>query len=252
VCGDWREHVHDEGAYQDEGDARGIVGLLLRAWVGDQTGHDAILGMDFMVPAGIRLDMADGTLCLPDEVWIQLSGLRQLYGTQVKRVMLDQYLQLSVGRMIKVPIRTPPSANLKLWVTRGTNWVPTVATGLRRTKYLQITNVGDKELILQEDVELGIWLAPDSVSRRPGFVSIGSRRYAEWQNLAFEATTEKQVELDPVEEYDGPLTDRPKICDANEDLESHGETRGGHCGHSATSDEAGQGRSWKRDRAGRR
>ena len=39
-------------------------------WVGDQVGQEAILGMDFMVPAGIRLDLADGTQCLPDEVRI--------------------------------------------------------------------------------------------------------------------------------------------------------------------------------------
>ena len=37
-------------------------------WVGNQAGQEAILGMDFMVPAGIRLDLADGSLCLPDEV----------------------------------------------------------------------------------------------------------------------------------------------------------------------------------------
>ena len=43
-------------------------------WVGDQSGQEAILGMDFMVPAGVRLDLADGTLCLPDEVRIHLSG----------------------------------------------------------------------------------------------------------------------------------------------------------------------------------
>uniref|UniRef100_A0AAV1T966 Peptidase A2 domain-containing protein n=1 Tax=Peronospora matthiolae TaxID=2874970 RepID=A0AAV1T966_9STRA len=30
-------------------------------WVGDQVGQEVILGMDFMVPAGIRLELADGT-----------------------------------------------------------------------------------------------------------------------------------------------------------------------------------------------
>ncbi|KAG3117051.1 hypothetical protein PI125_g4074 [Phytophthora idaei] len=39
-------------------------------WVGDLTGQDAILGMDFMVPAGVRLDLADGTMCFPDEMRI--------------------------------------------------------------------------------------------------------------------------------------------------------------------------------------
>ena len=42
--------------------------------IGDQVGQEAILGMDFMVPAGIRLDLVDGTLCLPDEVRTLSSG----------------------------------------------------------------------------------------------------------------------------------------------------------------------------------
>ena len=47
-------------------------------WVGDQVGQELILGMDFMLPAGIRLDLADGTLILPDEVIIHLAGRRPL------------------------------------------------------------------------------------------------------------------------------------------------------------------------------
>lgn len=35
--------------------------------VGDLAGEDAILGMDFMVPAGARMDLADDTMCFPDE-----------------------------------------------------------------------------------------------------------------------------------------------------------------------------------------
>ena len=37
-------------------------------WVGDQFGQEAILSIYFMVLAGIRLDLADGTLCPPDEL----------------------------------------------------------------------------------------------------------------------------------------------------------------------------------------
>ena len=49
-------------------------------WVGDQSGKETILGMDFMVPAGLRLDLANGALCLPEEVRIHLSGRRTAYG----------------------------------------------------------------------------------------------------------------------------------------------------------------------------
>jgi hypothetical protein len=40
-------------------------------WVGQLRDQEAILGMDFMVPAGVRLDLADGSACMPDEVRIR-------------------------------------------------------------------------------------------------------------------------------------------------------------------------------------
>ncbi|POM72330.1 Reverse transcriptase [Phytophthora palmivora] len=39
----------------------------------------------------------------------------------------------------------------KFWITRGDRWVPTVVKGLGKRRYLQITNVSDKAIILQED-----------------------------------------------------------------------------------------------------
>ena len=57
----------------------GSLVYYFNVWVGEQSGQEAILGMDFMVPAGVRLDLADGTLCLPDEVRIHLSGRRPAY-----------------------------------------------------------------------------------------------------------------------------------------------------------------------------
>ena len=43
---------------------------VLKAWVAPMVNQDAILGMDFMVPADIQLDLMDGTICLPNEAWI--------------------------------------------------------------------------------------------------------------------------------------------------------------------------------------
>ncbi|POM73244.1 LOW QUALITY PROTEIN: Hypothetical protein PHPALM_9923 [Phytophthora palmivora] len=57
------------------------------AWVGPPTGgQDLILGMDFMVPSGIRLDLADGMICLSDELRLQMAGRRPLYGDKVEHV----------------------------------------------------------------------------------------------------------------------------------------------------------------------
>ncbi|GMF49756.1 unnamed protein product [Phytophthora fragariaefolia] len=76
----------------------GSLVYFFDAWVGPPTGgQDLILGMDFMVPAGIRLDLANGTICLPDEVRIQLAGRRPLYGDKVEQVTMGGYYELDMG-----------------------------------------------------------------------------------------------------------------------------------------------------------
>ena len=73
-----------EAVYTTEGRTKvkitlnGVLVYIFDVWVGAMVGQDAILGMDFMVPAGIRLDMAEGTVCLPDEIRIQLAGRKTL------------------------------------------------------------------------------------------------------------------------------------------------------------------------------
>ncbi|GMF50610.1 unnamed protein product [Phytophthora fragariaefolia] len=180
------------------------------AWVGAQPGLTAILGMDFMVPAGIRLDLADGSLCLPDEGKIPLSGRRQLYSANSQLIALDQLLEVPEVEAIEVPIRSGPSPHSKLWVNRGPSWVPTVIKGLGRTRYLRLTNVSEAMVILQRDVKLGIWLAPDAVPRLQGIVSVRSRRYSEWQNLAFEATIDLQQAPKKTEQPADPMVERPQ------------------------------------------
>ena len=49
-------------------------------------------------------------------------------------------------------------------------------------------------------------MVADTMPRSPGCVSAGSRRYNEWQTLAFEATTDRE-EASP-KEYEGPLVDQ--------------------------------------------
>ncbi|KAE9298972.1 hypothetical protein PR003_g23114 [Phytophthora rubi] len=167
--------------------------------------------MDFMVPAGIRLDLADGSLCLPDELRIQLSDRRQLYNDKARIVRLDQHLQIDVGDSMEIPMRRQTSDQDSLWVTRGDRWLPTVSRGPGKTLYLTITNIGEKRLILQGDERITMWLAGDRVPRLQGFVTAGSRRYLEWQNLALQATTDAKVseKYRRPEQPDLPAVERP-------------------------------------------
>ncbi|OWY95893.1 hypothetical protein PHMEG_00033985 [Phytophthora megakarya] len=217
-----------DNVYRTEGRTRikvtlaGSLVYFFDIWVGDLTGQQAILGMDFMVPAGIRLDLAHGSISLSNEVRIQLSGRRQLYSDKAKIVSVGQYLRIQAGESVELPLRSRSSFHDKLWVTRGDRWIPTISDGPGRTKYISITNIGDEVLILHQDQRIGIWLAGDHVPRTPGFISIGSRRYMEWQNLALETTTDARSEdmeikipLTPAEErseYKTPraILQRPK------------------------------------------
>ena len=206
-----------ESIYTTEGRTRikitlnGNLVYIFKVWVGHMMGQDALLGMDFMVPAGIRLDMGDGTLCLPDEVRVQLAGRRTLYDNRVTDVRLGHFEQISVGGYVEVPLRRSTSEQSKLWVTRGERWVTTLIRGVGNRQILKVTNVSAGILRLHEDTRIGMWLTKDQIPRTEGFVSIGSRRYSEWWNLAYEATTDRvDHQVNPAEEYEGPLVDKPQ------------------------------------------
>jgi hypothetical protein len=161
-------------------------------WVGDDlpTDYQAILGMDFMVPAGIRLDLGDGSISLPDEVSVMLHGRRQIFSGKARPVYVGEHRTVKIAQSLELPLRLRESDNEKLWLARGERWVPTLVKGPGKLRYLRVTNLSDTKLILNRGEQIGLWLAEDRVPRQPGFVSVGSRRYAEWQTLMWEATTD--------------------------------------------------------------
>ncbi|OWZ11926.1 LOW QUALITY PROTEIN: reverse transcriptase [Phytophthora megakarya] len=200
-----------ENAYMTEGRTRikitlaGTYVYYFDAWVGDLTGQKAILGMYFMVPAGILLDLADGSLCLPDEVRIQLSGHRQLFSRNSRVITFAQHGNIPVAGSVEICGLRSLSDEQKLWVTRGDRWVPTVVRGPGRTQYLRITNVSTNNAATRHP-----YRDLDHVPRTTGYVSVGSRRYAEWQNLAFQTTADETPIEDSDEVVAEPLDDRPQ------------------------------------------
>ena len=120
-------------------------------------------------------------------------------------------MQLPVGECVEVPLKRSTLERWKLWVTRGDRWVATVAQGVGRRHFLNVTNVSPHALILHENTKVGMWLTKDQVPRAQGFVSLGSRRYAEWLNLAYESTTDRVDHTEDLpEEEEGPLVETPQ------------------------------------------
>ncbi|POM65515.1 Hypothetical protein PHPALM_18754 [Phytophthora palmivora] len=151
--------------------------------------------MDFMVPAGIRLDLADGTICLPDEVRIQMAGRRPLYGDKIEHVCWKDHYWIDVGQTAEIRLRSQTSNQYKLWVTRGDRWVPTITIGPGKTRYLQVTNVSDRALTLHEGSRVAMWLSGDRIPRIPGYVS---------------TTTDEISEVDTDEQITEPAVERPE------------------------------------------
>ncbi|OWY93323.1 hypothetical protein PHMEG_00037333 [Phytophthora megakarya] len=163
----------------------GYLVYVFDIWIGDLSGHNAILG----IKSGVRMDLADASMRLPDEVGIPLNGRMRLYGEKVRSVTLEQSLRIPVGRSEETAARIKLSAMEKLWVTKGERWVPTVGEGPGRIRYQVISNIGDRILRLDHRLDVDMILNQDKVRRSPGFMSVGSRRYREWQNLALESDT---------------------------------------------------------------
>ena len=142
-------------SHQNQDHLSWIASYYFDAWVGDQVGQEVILGMDIMIPAGIRLDLPDGTLCLPDEVKISLAGRRPPYRSTMHKITAnDHHVVIPVRDSTEVRIKVG-SLNAKLWVRRNRKWVPTVMMGPGKIEYLQLTNLSDQEVILQSGALFG-------------------------------------------------------------------------------------------------
>ena len=99
--------IYDRWSNEDQDHSKWVISIFFNAWVVDQAGQDAILGMDFMLPAGICLDLADGTLCSPDEVRILLIGQTPSYRATMQAITV-------AGQRVVIPARKLAEVNSEL------------------------------------------------------------------------------------------------------------------------------------------
>ena len=115
----------------------GSVLYYFDVWIRYQEGKGSILGINFMVPAGIRLYLADGTFRLPEIVRFGSAGRRPPYRSNTSAINLnDQYICIPDGESFKVRMGINPSRS-KRWVRRDAAWVPTVMAGTGQDHVLE-------------------------------------------------------------------------------------------------------------------
>ncbi|ETP54560.1 hypothetical protein F442_00763 [Phytophthora nicotianae P10297] len=140
-------------------------------------------------------------------VKITLAGnLVYLFDSGLARRQMARIAFLTMsGYRWEIQLRQRSCDLMKLWATLGDRWVPTFVLGPGKKCYLKITNASDRVVWLQEHDRVGMWLAEGRVPRLPGYVLVGSRRHAEWQNLAYQAAADEIDDGPEVVDLPGPL-----------------------------------------------
>jgi hypothetical protein len=148
-------------------------------WISDHKDtSELILGVDFLMPAGIRLGLYTGRAMMPDEVCIPLSNISDSRENRIAErlpVSPQQTLMILPGSSKYFRIRVPKNwTQYDLWVRRKPRWIPTIIKSKTGApKYIKITNVKQKEnglqLVSSHD-NVGWWVEKEHTPLELGYV----------------------------------------------------------------------------------
>ncbi|EGZ26933.1 hypothetical protein PHYSODRAFT_320802 [Phytophthora sojae] len=138
-------------------------------------GVDVVLGMTFIIPAGIRLDLFYGTARLPDEVMDLIVPGREL-------------------REFRLPRQRLSRSEYDVWVRRTDKLVPTVMR-LRRGQptWVRLTNITAKAARCTKHDSVVLWVPHGELPRETGYARLDSNKYKEWQVLAFSTSRDETL-----------------------------------------------------------
>ncbi|EGZ24517.1 hypothetical protein PHYSODRAFT_325627 [Phytophthora sojae] len=170
-------------------------------WIMDHSaGVDVVLGMDFMIPARIRLDLFHGTARLPDEVMVPLLksqsvGDDEPYGTQPSSGPTeDLYVPGREWREFRLPRQRLSRSEYDVWVRCTDKLVPTV-TRLRRVQptRVRLTNITTTTAQCAKHDSVVLWVPHGELPRETGYARLGSNKYNEWQVLAYSTSRDETL-----------------------------------------------------------
>ncbi|OWZ05041.1 LOW QUALITY PROTEIN: hypothetical protein PHMEG_00022942, partial [Phytophthora megakarya] len=197
------------------------VVYTLDVWVGNiGQGIDVLLGMNFMVAAGVRLCAHEREVVLPDEERILIVG-------GPKRSHLGRTIDVSIhetpGDSKYIPILTsePDLESMDVWVSRGDRWVTLVVFSAKRVPVaVRVPHTKVATLTDRDRLPLGT-----------NFVRPGSYQYDEREFLVYENTrspaAERRLdaEVRELERNAPPKVDRPTYPSPTRVLRRTPETR---------------------------
>lgn len=136
-------------------------------WVGNHNGGcDLILGTDFLMSAGVCLDLYRGRVCLPDEVVIPLDnqqGFEAVYMEPRVEAWPQRDMTISPGEMNSFRVSAPKKmAEPILWVKSHRRLLPKVDTTLKgKPKRVHLNNPTSVTKIVSAHANLALWMEKD-------------------------------------------------------------------------------------------
>ncbi|KAG2912632.1 hypothetical protein PC116_g23426 [Phytophthora cactorum] len=169
-------------------------------WVmAHSAGVDVVLGTDFMIPAGIRLDLFHGAAQLPNEIRIPLVKTKNMidskeYGSHVNAGPSEQLdIPGHEWREYRLSKRQVALERHILWVRR-TEKIILSLTRFRRgqPQRIKLTNVSDRTVYFTVHDTIAVLVPSGDLPRGDGYVRQDSKKYRDWQVLAYQGCRDRE------------------------------------------------------------
>jgi hypothetical protein len=194
-------------------------------WIMDHhAGVDLILGTDFMIPAGIRLDLFNSTAKLPDEVVIPLLKSQSAeqctpsYGSEVVGGPPESLtIPSRCTAEFRLSKRAPSTTTHELWIRRTKDWIPTAIHNSRGRKVkVLVTNVSDRLIWCPAHFPVVVWIPHGELPADNGYVRLNSAKYGDWQVLVYETAIDKTLLVKEQQLYQAWLDRQPPAVEKND------------------------------------
>ncbi|OWZ20727.1 hypothetical protein PHMEG_0004822 [Phytophthora megakarya] len=156
-------------------------------------GVEVLLGTDFMITPGVRLDMFHANAKLPGEVETpQIKTQNMISGVEVRYEESGPEIAMIYQVNLSCIEATRDTESHDVWIRRTETLVPTV-TRYRKKKpdQVRLTNISRRTVYCSAHMPLIAWVPIGQLPRDVGYVRIDSLKYTEWQVLAYAAGRDK-------------------------------------------------------------
>ncbi|GMG17783.1 unnamed protein product [Phytophthora fragariaefolia] len=193
---------------------------VFELWILDHNaGVDVVLGTDFMIPTGVRLDLFQANTKLPDEVMTPLiKTMSMLDGPEVPQTEEGPTESMAIPgrewREFKLRRNKPPTTTHELWIRRTEKLIPSVTKFHKgRPTRVRLTNLTDRLVLCPTHLAIVAWVPIGTLPKQVGYVRLDSKKYSEWQVLAYEAVRDKTLFRRERELYEEWLAAQPPAVD---------------------------------------